>query len=584
MHEPAEQQYPRQMLRAVEDTLRSFARAFRASQMYLDNSPMRPKAIDDAKTAFRALWAVTDRIVLTIGENALYIEKMEVFRDDERGNSGLPWLLYRDGLRRLELDEGFEEREMEVVLTILHRSRTALADEDDLITLLWVANLEYVRFRNVELIADFDAIYSDTDEAGGSGFGEAEGQEGFDGIVDDSPLLQSPAEQQLEASPPGEGPAPAFVDVGDFASSRNFLEPSEVAYLQKALRREYADDGLPRVVESLFDIIETQADASAQRDAADCVEQIVIDALAGSNFAVVALALREARCTIERCASLDETVRVALSELPVRLSEASAVEQFMELLDTPDAMASVPFLDDLFAELRPRVLPALLAWYGTASDTLVAATVRAAIERAILRITTRAPSELARALTHDDLHVTRGAVLIAKQVPSPALVTPLAGILANGTPEDRANAALALAAIGSTGAMQQLERALDDAQREVRISALRALAAHGHRPVLPRLMEDINRKALRSADLSEQMAFFEAFGTLCGEAGVTTLDTLLNARKLFRAKEPAAIRACAAHALGMIGSPSAIHALQRSANATEPMVRSAVGRAMRGAP
>ena len=79
------------------------------------------------------------------------------------------------------------------------------------------------------------------------------------------------------------------------------------------------------------------------------------------------------------------------------------------------------------------------------------------------------------------------------------------------------------------------------------------------------------------------MALFEAYGTICGDAGVGELDQLLNARGLLGARESAEVRACAARALGLINSAVANAALQRAAETKDIVVRSAVARAMKGA-
>jgi hypothetical protein len=99
---------------------------------------------------------------------------------------------------------------------------------------------------------------------------------------------------------------------------------------------------------------------------------------------------------------------------------------------------------------------------------------------------------------------------------------------------------------------------------------------------LPRLLDAIRRKEVRAADLGEKMALFEAFGAMCGDAGVGELDGILNARGLLGAKEPPELRACAARALGMIGTRSSMASLQKAADTKDVVVRSAVARAMRG--
>ena len=60
------------------------------------------------------------------------------------------------------------------------------------------------------------------------------------------------------------------------------------------------------------------------------------------------------------------------------------------------------------------------------------------------------------------------------------------------------------------------------------------------------------------------------------------MDKLLNGKGFLGRKEPAEIRACAALALGKIGTEKARHSLQVATNEDDAVVRSAVNRALRG--
>jgi HEAT repeat protein len=141
---------------------------------------------------------------------------------------------------------------------------------------------------------------------------------------------------------------------------------------------------------------------------------------------------------------------------------------------------------------------------------------------------------------------------------------------------------LALAEIGSAGALQGFERAIGDADRDVRVAAARALATRAYRPALPRVEAVVKGKAVRDADLTEKMAMFEAYGSMCGDAGVPLLDGILNARGFLRRREDAEARACAAMALGRIGTDKAIESLRRAADEKDVVVRNAVNKALRG--
>jgi HEAT repeat protein len=162
-----------------------------------------------------------------------------------------------------------------------------------------------------------------------------------------------------------------------------------------------------------------------------------------------------------------------------------------------------------------------------------------------------------------------------------AAVAPLGRVLAEGDASLRLLAVAALTAIGSPGALQALERAIEDPDREVRVAAVRTLGARAYRGVFGRIESVVKGKHLRDADLTERMAFFEAFGAMCGEGGVAFLDGILNGKGLFGRREDPELRACAAMALGRIGSQRAQESLQKAATEKDVVVRNAVNRALR---
>jgi HEAT repeat protein len=91
----------------------------------------------------------------------------------------------------------------------------------------------------------------------------------------------------------------------------------------------------------------------------------------------------------------------------------------------------------------------------------------------------------------------------------------------------------------------------------------------------------VKGKALRDADLTEKMALFELYGALCGDAGIPLLDGILNARGFLGRREDGEARACAAMALGRIGTEGALASLRRAQAEKDVVVRNAVNKALR---
>jgi hypothetical protein len=550
---------------ALEDALRALAKAQRAFQLYLPNNPTRAQAVEQARAAFTKVWGAVPAVVLDIRESSFVWDERVVYQDLERGTDGLPWLLYRDGLRALTLQAGFEALELEVLLQVFHRARTAAADEDDLVTLLWVADLQGVEYRHVELDGVVDLAVASQDRSGGPGT-DASGRE-------HAPLAVPAA----ESGAPGDGPPAGFVRMEDFESTLYFLEPREVSYLQDELKREYTDDQRRNALSMLFDLVELPDSGDAPEQALGFIDQLLLESLTMGDYEQVAYVLREASATLRR-GEHAERVANGLRELPARLSDPAVMGQLLQALDE-GARAPVPsLLENLFAELRPAALAPLVMWLGQAT----ASPARASIERASLRLAGAHTGELTALLEHADPIIVRGALRVAALLATPAAVPGLSRVLRGEDEGLRMEAIAALAEIASPGALQALERGVDDTHRDVRVATFRAIATRRHSGAMPRLAQVLRRKELRTADLGEKMAVFEAFGTVCGDAGVGELDTILNARGLLGAKENPEMRACAARALGLVGSASAIDVLQRAADTKDVVVRSAVARAMRG--
>ena len=109
---------------------------------------------------------------------------------------------------------------------------------------------------------------------------------------------------------------------------------------------------------------------------------------------------------------------------------------------------------------------------------------------------------------------------------------------------------------------------------------MRAVGSRGYKGALRRIESVVLGKS-KDMDLTEKMAFFEAYGSIAGANGLKALSAILLERGLLKMKEPPDTRACAAIALGRIKTPEARDVLKRAAEDKELVVRNAVNRALR---
>lgn len=570
----------------VEGALRALDKALRAHQLYEGNTnnPSYARAIDGARAAFGPVWAGgTDEVSLAVEDTRLTWYGVPVHSQEEQANDSLPWMLYKDGVRELTFRQGFETAELDRFLEILQRARRAQALDDDLLTMLWEQEFEFLTYRNVELALDGVPI----DPAAEPGRWPA-----GPGEVVESPMeavAEARAEQAEAAGADAVGggggadaaatPPSGVVRMEDFDSSLYFLEEEEVRYLKEELQKEYDTDLRRLVLDALFDIFELQVDPLVRRQVVENIEALTLHLLAGRQFANVAYLLRETKAVVERAREVQEETRARLLGLADRLSEAAALSQLLQAMDESPTLPPREDLDELFAQLRPVALGTVFAWLGRTQN----AALRVLLEGAAGRLAAANTAELVRLIASGEPAVAVEAARRAGALRTPAAVGALGRLLNDASRDARIVAVTALVDIGTPGAMQALEKAIDDADRDVRIAVLRALAARRHRPALPRVTQAVKSSAIKDADRTERLALFELYGLLCGDGGVPYLDELLNAKGgLFARKEDPELRACAAVALGKVGTAKARAALEKAAGEKDVVVRSAVGRALKG--
>lgn len=541
----------------VTDLLKAFVKAMRAHQLYMANNPMHARSLETVKHAFAAIWERATTIEFQVTETELKWEGRVVLHENDRTSDNLAWLFFKDGIRELTFLQGFENEDLAGLFDILQRVRKAGADDDDLLTLMWECEFSTLQYKYVDLLAE-NAPSIEAMNTGGP-----------------KEKLLSPAQAESGGV---ETTTSSITQLSDFDSALYFLDDREVEYLQGEIAREFSTDLRPAVIASLLDVFENQKDPTVREEICGLLDYFLLILLSTAQYRNAAYLLREATVTANRAPDILEPQKQRLTQLGELMSDPKPLGQLLQALEDTPLRAPQMELDELFAVLQPRALETLLGWIARSNNT----ELRMLLELAATRLASANSGELIRLIGSDDEAVAMEAIRRAASLKSPAAVPSLGKMLTVGEPELRVAAVNALTEIGSPGAMQMLERAIIDEDREVRIVAVRALGARLSRSALPRIEVAIKGKDLRDSNLTEKMAFFEAYGLLSGEAGIPLLDGLLHAKGFMGKKDDSEIRACAAMALGKINSPKALDSLNRAAGEKDVIVRNAVSRAIRG--
>jgi HEAT repeat protein len=543
----------------VHDGLRGLAKAWRAHLLYEGSSPALDRIVDQLRENLSETFTRTPYFTVAVEEREMLWNGVQVYHGDEAPAGGgaresfrenLAFAMYRDGIREVSFHRGFEREELDAFVTLLARVARVRDEQDDLLTLLWDRDWYHLRYRYVEGLPEGTVLPAQSGEP-------------------PQPTL-SLAEEREEARPA------ATVSPDDFRGALYFLDAAELRRMEEELGREMARDVWTDVLNALFDRIQDSGPLR-QEQIVGILGDLLPTLLGSAKLDTAGMLLSELVSIATGGQRLAVPVMRQLRALFDQLADPATVAELVRTVEESGGAADEKSLSTLLAYFPPEALGPLLRVAETSASQAVRRTVQAAAER----LAGSAREHVAKLLHDPDSAVAAGAARLVGRVRIHTAAGDVARLLRRPEAATRLAAIEALQELRSTSASEALELALEDGDREVRVAAARALAAIRYAPAKAKLEAALDGKRLRDADLTERIAFFEAYGGLAGAEGVPLLERILNGRSWIGRRESADIRACAALGLGKVRHPAAEKALNAAAADPDPVVRSAVGRALK---
>ena len=543
----------------VAELITGLGKALRAFHMYLPNNPIYQRATENLRVAFAPVWAVLDELVLTIDETDFVWEEQVVYHQPNKTES-MAWGLFKDGMRSLTIRRGAEQEELPRLLEAINRARYLAADAgDDLLTILWEQEFQLIQYQFVEFF--------------GEGGGAMPEQTGSYHSGSDEAAARRQAQVAEEAPPRPKG----VVDIEDFDSTLYFLDESEIHQVAREVEREYGRDVRTSSFNVLFDLFELEGDPATRAEIIDIIEHLFPNLLNARDFRTAASVLRESKLLAGRAQALLPDHRTRLDGFVAKLSEPAIVSQLLQSLDEAPALAGEAEVAEVLRELRASALEPVLSWI----PQLASPALRAVLEGVADRVAVSNTDEVLRILHSRDSEALASVVTLCGRLGLHQVVPGLAETVTHRDPAVRLASVQALAQIGTPAALALIDKAIEDEDRSVRLAAVRVAGGRGYKGALRRVEAAVLGKGLKEMDLTEKMAFFEAYGAIAGPVGLKALSGILTPRGLLKFKQSPETRACAAIAIGKIRTPEAREILTRMTDEKDLVVRNAVNRALR---
>jgi hypothetical protein len=364
----------------------------------------------------------------------------------------------------------------------------------------------------------------------------------------------------------------------DFNPTLYSLDPREMELLHQELAGEMNRDLRSDVLAALFDRLGEPRSPARQMEILEILRTLLPNFLSRGALGAASAVVHELTQLAATEGSLAEGGAKLVETILEELSGAEALVELVRALQDGAISPDPKELGAFLQHLRVGALAPLLR----ASEDVQDKVLQAVLTEAIGAIAAKNPQAILNLLAGDDVPVVIGACRLVGQLEVVESGPYLAGLLGHHEPQVRLAAIEASVKLKTSAAAGSLQETLADPDRDVRIASARAIGELKYQPASGFFKKVLMGKEIRQADITEKVAFFESYGMLGDPGAVELLDQLLNGKGFLGRREPPEMRAAAALALGKIGTPDALSALETASVDQDPVIRSAAKRAARG--
>jgi hypothetical protein len=126
-----------------------FARTARSLHLYSPNNQARAKMLADLGRAFGRVFDEADSVTVAVRPDAFFFEDRPVLEEGD-ADPPVPYLFFRDGVRRIELSKGLSELELERLVDAAAHGLSRRGFDDDIVSILWRDQFEHLKYVTVD--------------------------------------------------------------------------------------------------------------------------------------------------------------------------------------------------------------------------------------------------------------------------------------------------------------------------------------------------------------------------------------------------------------------------------------------------
>ena len=553
-------------LGSVTQLLKSLDRASKNLRTFGHQNTVSKKFFDQFYTELINHVERYNALTFIIQREGLFFKDTPVYNSQAGESSeNFAFKLYSDGIRELTIQQGIEEDDVLFFFDALwNTSGTAGDEDDDIVTRLWSRNLPTLSIVTADEVMKLSEV-DDVLVPQGKAPAPTEGT--LREIIDDA---------SAKSTKEGKGDQQRKSRFSTSVMGYEVTE-EEMAALARDIAEESKRDNILYLLDILTAVLSSERSPELLNKLFNIFEGILRSLFQGGHWHIVehVLGLLSEGEAIRP--DLTDAHKQKLRNMLDQLGSQELITLIQQYLNTADKPRT-DGLDTVLLMMKPSALPGLCALLGD----LQHAAHQGLVANVLVELAKDTPEVVVKHLLDRRPTFVRNLLGIITRWNNPKLAEGVEKILRYPDPLIKREAIRTLAGLKPSGSAAKLIPLLNDADEGVRLATLKPLL-NGHYTATFALWEPIvNADNFNDRDPAEKRNIFHAMRVTAGDEAVPYWTTLLTEWGWTNRKKREDLALLAIDALGKLGTPAALAALDTGSKKGTTAVKQACVTAMAG--
>lgn len=528
-------------IRLVEDAVQGILKAKKLMRIYPPNNPLYMKASTECYDRFKRFMELAGSLTLKVYQNELIFEKERVYHNPNREDN-LALFLFKDGIREITFEKGMTQDELEEFLNILSLDLNKEAIDDDIVTLLWERNLDHIKYVVDERLFADEEIESEFRT--------------YEKIKKNTYTDDSLKKAHTDA-------LGAELNILEIRYPINNEDLQNIYTDIKTLEKPRTDKLATILLELLYDTKEL----TTFREISDLIEGLLGYCLINGDFKNASSILDYLKEAIERRLFGTEGVK-RLNLVYNSVNKESFVNEVGRVLKTSETIDKDGFIRYV-KHLDKSSIPYFLQLIMEGDDIKG----KELIIEALVILGRHDIEAIADGLNDERWDVVKDTIHIIGRIGTSGALEHLTRVISHPEEKVRKEAVTVIGNIKHPNVFQYIKLALNDASSSVRITAAEAMGNINIPAAKKVFLSELSKKMFSSKDFEEKKKFYKVITRWTDEDVIEFLTRTLKRRRFWNRKKNNETRACAAYALGIIGTKDSIPLLQKISHTKDKLLK-----------